>query len=394
MKFSRKIKLIVLGKHADGGTGTFIFQLNKLKERSQKDIDTKILLLEKPQFRFVSQENIVFFSQKNLLPYVYLLTPKAILNLAKEFFWVKKNIEKYNPDVVLSVDNHCNVLSGILFLLFFRRRSKLILSIHNNISAVTFAKLPFFGQIFLRLICHYLFQTSDRIVCVSQGVANDTKKFFSLSKDPDVIHYGVNLRKIKSMSRKKIEPQDISKFNKKGKKIIAVGRLAPQKDFETLIKSFAGILKKVKNNTLYIIGDGPELNKLLKLVGDLKIKRKVYFLGWKQNVYSYIQKSDLFVLSSYYEGFPYILLETAAVGKPIIATDTPFGPHEFLEGGKYGTIVPMGNKVSMSDAIIELENDRKRYKQMKELLGQRIKEFTDEKMNRKYYELIKSLVLS
>lgn len=102
-------------------------------------------------------------------------------------------------------------------------------------------------------------------------------------------------------------------------KFISVARFESQKDHKTLIESFS--LTKNKNWELFLIGDGPNRKLIEKLVVKKGIKNKVKFLGAKNNVEKYLNKCDVFILCSLWEGFPRSILEAMRSSMPIIATD-------------------------------------------------------------------------
>ena len=123
---------------------------------------------------------------------------------------------------------------------------------------------------------------------------------------------------------------------------LAVGRLAPQKDFPTLIRAFAQVRARHEARLL-ILGGGPERAHLQSLVGELGLDGDVGLPGWVTNPYPYMVRSAAFVLSSRWEGLPSVLIEALYCGVPVIATDCPSGPVEILEGGKHGMLVPVGD---------------------------------------------------
>ena len=105
---------------------------------------------------------------------------------------------------------------------------------------------------------------------------------------------------------------------------LAVGRLAPQKDFPTLIRAFAQVRARHEARLL-ILGGGPERAHLQSLVGELGLDADVGLPGWVTNPYPYMVRSAAFVLSSRWEGLPSVLIEALYCGVPVIATDCPSG---------------------------------------------------------------------
>ena len=87
------------------------------------------------------------------------------------------------------------------------------------------------------------------------------------------------------------------------------------------------------------------------LIKKLKLQHCVYVLGWKKNVLTYLKKASLFVFASHYEGFGLVLLEAMGAGLPVISTDTPYGPSEILDNGKFGVLLPMKTPDRMAQAI-------------------------------------------
>jgi glycosyltransferase involved in cell wall biosynthesis len=133
--------------------------------------------------------------------------------------------------------------------------------------------------------------------------------------------------------------------------ITAMGRLVSQKGFDLLLHALA----KVRNQFhLRILGEGPDRNNLVDLTASLGISQSVSFLGLVNNPAKYLIESDLFVLSSRYEGFPNALLEAMACNLPVISFDCPSGPREILAAGECGILITSGNTQEMAKAIDEL----------------------------------------
>jgi glycosyltransferase involved in cell wall biosynthesis len=131
---------------------------------------------------------------------------------------------------------------------------------------------------------------------------------------------------------------------------LAAGRLAPQKDFLTLIKAFA-IFRQKHIARLMILGEGTERQHLEAEVSLLNIENDVSLLGFTNNPYAYMSKASAFILSSQFEALPTVLIEALACGCQVISTDCPYGPNEILMNGKYGQLIPVGDAQELANAM-------------------------------------------
>jgi glycosyltransferase involved in cell wall biosynthesis len=134
--------------------------------------------------------------------------------------------------------------------------------------------------------------------------------------------------------------------------IVGAGRLQRQKDFPTLIRAF-GLVRGEHPCRLIILGDGSGRSRLEGLAAELDLDADVDMPGFQANPYPFMARADLFVLSSAWEGSPNVLTEAMALGTPVVSTDCPSGPHELLDGGRFGPLVPVGDPQALARAMIE-----------------------------------------
>ena len=132
-------------------------------------------------------------------------------------------------------------------------------------------------------------------------------------------------------------------------KLITVCRLTGWKGVDGLIRALSGMGPDVG---LVIVGDGPLYSDLLALTHDLGLEQRVRFTGTvsKEEVFSYLRACDIFVLNSTYEGLPHVVLEAAAAGLPVIATDVG-GTKEVMQDIAAGQLVPAGDAAALEKAI-------------------------------------------
>ncbi len=385
-------KLLIFAKQIDGGTGTFVMQVQELSKYI-KNLKITTLVLDKPLFRKTNQHYEYFYKhkQKENRRYASIITLFRILFY--EFLWLSKKIKENKPHVILTIDSHCNLLVCLLKIIFFWKKINIILTFHNNIEAVSKTKLNKYSAIIFKIIGNFLYSKANIIIAVSNGASTNLIKFFRLNpKNVETIYYGINSHGIRTQLIKKIPSNYQYLFDNKTQNIISVGRLVPQKDFMTLIKAYELVHKQNARTRLIIVGDGEDKNKLTSYVNDKGLTSYVIFLPWQQNIYAFLNKCDLFVLSSNYEGFPYILLEALSCHIPIVATNTSYGPQELLDDGKYGILVPVEDIESMSSAIIKILSNNQLKKTIVHLANSRIKNYSLQNMLLQYSGLIENMV--
>ena len=206
----------------------------------------------------------------------------------------------------------------------------------------------------------------DKVVCICEDMKNGvTKEIPELKEKLEVIYNPFDIEKIKIKSSDYSEIKDNEKNLLEDNYIIMVSRLDNvQKDFDTLIKAFKIVNQKRKNIKLYLLGEGPDREKIENMIKDEDLQEYIKLLGVKKNPYPWIKNSKLLVHSSRYEGLPTVLIEALILNKIIISSDCPTGPREILDNGKYGSLVEVGDYDSMAQEILELlqENSKKKEK--------------------------------
>ena len=141
---------------------------------------------------------------------------------------------------------------------------------------------------------------------------------------------------------------------------LSVGRLVPIKNFEMQFRAFVNFSRNNKKAELWIVGEGPEKNKLVTLAKDLGIAGQVRFFGWSDNISEFYAQADAFLLTSLAEGWPLVIAEAAAVSLPIIMTDVG-SAGEFIKNGENGIVLPVNDVSALGEAmekIIENTNLR------------------------------------
>ncbi len=195
----------------------------------------------------------------------------------------------------------------------------------------------------------------DRIVAVSEGVADDVRTITGLPPGRiQVVRNPVITPRITELSRAEAPHPWLT--DKKIPVILAAGRLTRQKDFPTLLHAFA-LLRDKRPCRLIILGEGGDRRQLESLAEKLGIAQEIALPGFAANPYAWIARASQFVLSSAWEGSPNVLTEALALGIPSVATDCPSGPREILQQGRYGTLVPVGDVAALAQAMEQtLEN--------------------------------------
>ena len=227
--------------------------------------------------------------------------------------------------------------------------TQMVVIVHNHLSRDAQTSTQLKRQLTPHLV-RWFYPWADRIVAVSQGVAED---LVALGLPKDKIRAIYNPVVTAELHHQAREPVSHSWFAPDQPPVImGAGRLEHQKDFPTLIRAVAK-LQQHRLVRLMILGEGKKRSELEALVRELGLTDSVALPGFVSNPYAYMARAAVFVLSSIWEGFGNVLVEAIAVGTPVVATDCKSGPAEILANGQYGKLVAVGDVAGMADAIAQ-----------------------------------------
>jgi glycosyltransferase involved in cell wall biosynthesis len=227
-------------------------------------------------------------------------------------------------------------------------QTRIIATVHTNLTGVLsndsrwrVRSMPFFVR--------HFYPWADEIVAVSKGVADDLAVRGCLPRHRiKVIYNPVLTKEFFEKAREPVEHPWLAP--NQPPVVLGVGRLTIQKDFSTLVRSFAQVRQR-RPAKLLILGEGDQRRHLEALSRELGVDEDVCLGGYQENPYAYMARAQVFVLSSIYEGFGLVLVEAMATGVPVVSTDCESGPREVLQDGRYGTLVPIGSVEALAEAI-------------------------------------------
>jgi glycosyltransferase involved in cell wall biosynthesis len=291
------------------------------------------------------------------------------------------------PDVILSALSYAN-LSAIWAKELSGSRVPVIIS--ERIALLSYCAAPSnfrkWRWRYLPELVRRTYPRADRVIAVSDHVANELITTIGLSKDsvvavPNPVVDG-------ALRARAQQPLAHPWFAQGGPPVIlAAGRLTEQKDFATLIHAFAAV-RTDREARLVILGEGRLRDDLEQLVCTLGIQADVYMPGFVENPFQYMARASVLVLSSAYEGLPGVLIQALACGCPVVSTDCPGGSSEILEDGKYGALVSIGKAGEMAKAVLaELDDPTPR-----EVLLRRAEDFSVERAVNSYLALLDTAV--
>lgn len=259
-------------------------------------------------------------------------------------------LKNEKPDVLLAVSIPPSI-AVLTAKVLANSKTKIIVRQSN---VVKLANVSEFSNVKRRprdFIIPLLYKKAEGFIAVSKGVKNNLKLLLGPDNNIEVIYNKVLsnewfLAPSRKPSHRWFKDESIIVF-------LAVGRLVEKKDYPTMIKAFQIASGQCDKIRLLILGDGPQKNKLQKLIDNAQIKDKIELLGHIKHPHPYYHFSFGYLLSSVSEGMPSSLIEALGSACQIISTDCPSGPNEILCGGKYGKIVGIKDYERMASSISE-----------------------------------------
>ena len=141
---------------------------------------------------------------------------------------------------------------------------------------------------------------------------------------------------------------------------VTLGRLSPEKDQASLINAFNKFYQQKGEGYLYIIGDGPLYDDLLAQIAELKLEKRVTLVGHIDRPFAFMQKCDLFILTSLYEGQSLAIIEALTLGLPVISTDIP-ACRQVLANGRYGLLTATNDVTGIYESMLDYYENKPRF---------------------------------
>lgn len=191
-------------------------------------------------------------------------------------------------------------------------------------------------------------------------------------------------------------PESVDSSLQEFKRIITVGRLDYQKGFDLLLEAWKDVYTHHQDWHLDIYGGGDdsEKEKLLQLCETYGMQQSVEFHEPDKNIYAQYMKSDMFVMSSRYEGFGLVLIEAMSCGIPCISFNCPYGPSDVIKDGEDGALVENGHIKELADKICWMIENKKQRKQMGQMARENVKRFLPEKIMPQWKQLFETLIVN
>tara|TARA_A100000164_G_C21913165_1_gene776776 strand:+ start:958 stop:2100 length:1143 start_codon:yes stop_codon:yes gene_type:complete len=233
---------------------------------------------------------------------------------------LKNLLVNEKPEFLLA---HLIISLPLLLFSIYSFETKLIIRISGT------PKLNIFRKLFWSTFSKNIY----KVTCPTITTYNKLKDLKIFPKNKLVILRDPILS-VKEIQKKKNEPIDPN--FRKSEFIIGIGRLTEQKNFKLLIKAFCEINKIFPKIKLIILGEGENRLKLEKLIKELNLDNKVFLVGYKKNVFNYINKAKCFISSSLYEDPGFAILEAGFLNKIVFASNSNTGPSEIIKISERG----------------------------------------------------------
>ena len=242
------------------------------------------------------------------------------------------------PDVVMSTGNNMNWATALAFQLARLGTARLVLKTTNPVIRAKDGPLR---RAYRRMRYAHAFALADAVLTLCDHEAERLAGAFprSAARFRPVINPYVTPTMIAPC------PEPVGERDT----ILAIGRLAPQKRFDLLIRAFAET--RAPGARLVILGEGPERSSLEALARELRLEGRVTMPGYVPDVGPWLRRARLFALSSHYEGLPAVVLEAMASGCPVVATDCFLSARTLVGGAEGCAVVAEATPAALARAI-------------------------------------------
>ncbi len=369
----KKIKLVFFHPYsslggADNSLGRLISNLNK------RYFSITFVSLKKS----ILQNKI-----DNKIQFINLNSNRAIFNVIALRRILEQNIQsrKYEKVILISNQNFANIISYLSSIKL--HKIKKIFIERNHLDELDYYEgiLKFVKRKIIKILMKYTYKKADKVVAICKELSKDLSAH--VKRSVITIYSPSNDKKIFKLQHSKIN----FKFLKNKIYIINVSRFSEYKGQMDILRAICPILKYKNNLILILIGYGEYKKKLLNFIKNNNISGKVKIIDNCNNPYPYIKKSNLFVFSSNYEGFPNVINEALMLDTPVISSNCKSGPKEMLLNGRGGDFYPKKDYITLRKLIEKFLKNPKKLKNKMKIAKKELWKFTINRHVKFYHNL-------
>jgi glycosyltransferase involved in cell wall biosynthesis len=368
MEKNQKKLILFMPSMEGGGVEKNLIVISNFLSKYIKNL-TVITFDDKFNNKFLKEINIINYKKKNKKKnkkyFKYLV---CLIILSREI------IKNKNTSVFSFQAN--------IYTIFLSLILRFNLIVRSNSSPTGWSKNIVKNFLFKKFL-----QFPKSVIVNSLDFKNEIDKKFLINSS--LIYNPLNKNEILLKSKEKINFKIFNTNN--SLKLINISRFTDQKDHLTLLKAFEKIHKIIKVELL-IIGYGINYTLIQNFIKKNHLQNKIKVLKFQKNPYKFINKSDLFVLTSKFEGLPNVLLEALTLKKFIISSNCPTGPREILKNGKYGFLFKTEDYKKLSELILKYSKNKSKFKNKIELGYKSLNRFDLDVNGKKYLSEILKII--
>jgi glycosyltransferase involved in cell wall biosynthesis len=372
-------KKLIICFHPYSYLGGATISLSQLLNGMDKKKYRIVYLYIKKDDSLVLNKNIKIIKIKSSRTLLSIIQVRKILS--------RYNNDKFSKKIYVSNQNYSNIFTSFILKDFQNFKSVLIERNHLDEMNYYESVKDFLKKNIIKFIMRLNYSKATLIIGNAKKLSNDLSVF--VNKKIKTIYSPTNSSKIIKLS-KSYSPRNIKKDSSRIR-LLSVSRFTKRKDVLTLLEAFNELSNKYKNIDLILIGYGPELNNINKFVKDNKHSNRVFVLPPKKNPFPFFVISDLYIMTSLYEGCPNSIIEATILNLPVISSNCNSGPSEILLNGRGGTFYKKKNKHSLMKKISLFMNNKKNFKNKLKVAKKNIYRFEEKKILKQYNELFNAL---
>ncbi|PBJ12154.1 glycosyltransferase [Flavobacterium sp. ACN6] len=263
-----------------------------------------------------------------------------------------------------------NVLLRELITRFIYRNAKIYYIVHSYNFKNYFPSSVFWSRV--------LYKNVEAVICVSKAIEEKVKQLYKLNNTITIYNPFFIA-----------DEEVVKEVDAAGKVILFFGRLDEKvKNFTLMLEAFSLSKVFLKGYQLHIMGDGNDLEFIQQKINQLNLSGHVQLFPFKENPFNEVRAAKFTILTSHYEGFPLSIIESLALGTPVVSVDCNSGPREIIKSEFNGLLVENNNSQALAEAINRFADDYELYNFCKKNTVDSVKHLSLKTISKQWKNLI------